>query len=48
MKWKEWREFARMKPSGETTKKRLVKAEYIRDYVLRLWFEDDLDVSIYE
>ncbi|NIP24907.1 MAG: hypothetical protein GWN67_11260, partial [Phycisphaerae bacterium] len=28
--------------------KGLLKAEYIDDNVLRLWFEEDLDVSIYE
>ncbi len=28
--------------------KGLLKAEYLTDYVLRLWFEEDLDVSIYE
>ncbi|MCI0476537.1 MAG: DUF2442 domain-containing protein, partial [Anaerolineales bacterium] len=28
--------------------KGLVKAEYVDGYTLRLWFEDDLDVSIYE
>jgi hypothetical protein len=28
--------------------KGLLKAEYIEDYILRLWFEEDLDVSIYE
>ena len=29
-------------------KKGLLKAEYVRDYVLRLWFGEDMDVSIYE
>jgi hypothetical protein len=28
--------------------KGLLKAEYVGGYVLRLWFEDGLDVSIYE
>ncbi len=28
--------------------KGLLKAEYVDDYVLRLWFEDEMDVSIYE
>jgi len=28
--------------------KGLLKAEYVGDYVLRLWFEDEMDVSIYE
>ena len=26
----------------------MLKAEYVRNYVLRLWFEDEMDVSIYE
>jgi hypothetical protein len=49
MKWQEWRQHA----DNETLwhdhqEKGLLKAEYVHDYVLRLWFEDDLDVSIYE
>jgi hypothetical protein len=28
--------------------KGLLKAEYLDGYVLRLWFEEELDVSIYE
>ncbi len=28
--------------------KGLLKAEYLAEYVLRLWFEEELDVSIYE
>ncbi len=28
--------------------KGFLKAEYVGDYVLRLWFEDEMDVSIYE
>jgi hypothetical protein len=28
--------------------KGLLKADYVRDYILRLWFEDEMDVSIYE
>lgn len=49
MKWQEWREYA----DNETLwqdhqEKGLLKAEYLHDYVLRLWFEDDLDVSICE
>lgn len=28
--------------------KGLLKAEYVKDYILRLWFEEDMDVSIYE
>ncbi len=28
--------------------KGLLKAEHVRDYVLRLWFKEDKDVSVYE
>ncbi len=49
MKWKEWREYAANEDLWQDhQEKGLLKAEYVRDYVLRLWFEDDLDVSIYE
>jgi hypothetical protein len=49
MKWHEWHTLAD-NASFWTGRheKGLLKAEYIRSYVLRLWFEDDLDVSIYE
>lgn len=49
MKWEEWSIVAdnatRWKNHEE---KGLLKAEPIKDYVLRLWFEEELDVSIYE
>ncbi len=49
MKWQEWLTIAddpsRWKNREE---KGLLKAKYVRDYVLRLWFEDEMDVSIYE
>ncbi len=49
MKWKEWREYAGNEALWQDhQEKGLLKAEYVRDFVLRLWFEDDLDVSIYE
>lgn len=49
MKWNEWREYAENEALWQDhEEKGLLKAEYLRDYVLRLWFEDDLDVSIYE
>ncbi len=49
MNWKEWRDFADNESRWENhEEKGLLKAEYVRDYVLRLWFEDVLDVSIYE
>ena len=49
MNWKEW-----TKVAGEESvwrdreEKGLLKAEYVKNYVLRLWFEEDSDVSIYE
>ena len=49
MKWQEWHEYANNEALWQDhQEKGLLKAEYVRDYVLRLWFEDDLDVSIYE
>jgi len=49
MNWKEWRDYAENEALWRNhQEKGLLKAEYVRDYVLRLWFEDDLDVSIYE
>lgn len=49
MKWQEWREYADNESLWrDHQEKGLLKAEYLQDYVLRLWFEDDLDVSIYE
>ena len=38
-----------MKRTGKTTTSAgLPKAEYLHDFVLRLWFEEEMDVSIYE
>ena len=49
MNWKEWHELAENETLWQDhEEKGLLKAEYVRDYVLRLWFEDELDVSIYE
>jgi len=49
MKWKEWHEFAKNESLWQShEEKGLLKAEYLHDLVLRLWFEDDLDVSIYD
>lgn len=49
MKWKEWTRVAGDESTWQDhEEKGLLKAEYVRDYVLRLWFEEDLDVSIYE
>ena len=49
MKWKEWSEFAKDESNWINKFERgLLKAEHIKDYILRLWFEEELDVSIYE
>jgi hypothetical protein len=49
MKWKEWSKFASNESYWQNHhEKGLLKAEYLKDYVLRLWFEEELDISIYE
>jgi hypothetical protein len=49
MNWKEWSDFAKNEAYWQNHEERgLLKAEHVRDYVLRLWFEEELDVSIYE
>ncbi|MDZ7369527.1 MAG: hypothetical protein ONB43_27275 [candidate division KSB1 bacterium] len=49
MKWQEWLQFAKNEAYWQGHEERgLLKAEHLRDYILRLWFEEDLDVSIYE
>lgn len=49
MKWKQWAEYAKNESNWRSSLERgLLKAEYLEDYRLRLWFEDELDVSIYE
>jgi hypothetical protein len=49
MKWQEWSAVADNDALWRNhEEKGLLKAEYVGDYVLRLWFEDALDVSIYE
>jgi len=49
MKWQEWTTVADDAALWESrSEKGLLKAEYVDDYTLRLWFEDELDVSIYE
>ena len=49
MRWSEWRAVAD-DPSKWTGRweRGLLKVEYVTDYTLRLWFEEELDVSIYE
>ncbi|WP_417915733.1 hypothetical protein [Candidatus Electronema sp. JC] len=49
MKWQEWRSVADDAAIwAGRQEKGLLKAEYIDNYRLRLWFEEELDVSIYE
>lgn len=49
MQWQEWTAAAQNEALWKNhEEKGLLKAEYIKDYILRLWFEDELDVSIYE
>ena len=49
MKWTEWQAVAEDESLwGNHEEKGLLKAEYLGDYILRLWFEEELDVSIYE
>ena len=49
MSWKEWSTLASNESLWQNRKEKgLLKAEHVRDYVLRLWFEEDIDVSIYE
>jgi len=49
MKWKEWNVIAQNENFWVNYEERgLLKAVHKKDYILELWFEDDLDVSIYE
>jgi hypothetical protein len=49
MMWDEWRNYANDESHWtESVEKGLLKAEYLAGYVLRLWFEEPLDVSIYD
>ena len=49
MKWQEWTTVANDEALWQNhEEKGLLKAEFVEDYILRLWFEEDLDVSIYE
>jgi hypothetical protein len=49
MKWQDWLMLADDTSLWEgRDEKGLLKAEYVGDYTLRLWFEDELGVSIYE
>jgi hypothetical protein len=47
--WQKWAAAAKDSSRWENHNERgLLKAEPMGDYVLRLWFEEELDVSIYE
>lgn len=49
MLWDEWKTYANDESRwANITDRGLLKAEYLENYVLRLWFEEDLDVSIYD
>jgi hypothetical protein len=49
MRWDEWRSLASDVNHWTTVdEKGLLKAEYLQGYELRLWFEEDLDVVIYD
>ncbi|MGD1858250.1 MAG: hypothetical protein ACFB2W_28775 [Leptolyngbyaceae cyanobacterium] len=47
--WNEWKTYASNESHwAESNEKGLLKAEYLGEYILRLWFEEVLDVSIYD
>lgn len=47
--WQEWQEAAEDEQRWLNHEERgSLKAEHVWDYTLRLWFEEELDVSIYE
>lgn len=49
MKWEAWRSLARDEAYWQNTEEKgLLKAECLSGYRLRLWFEADLDVAIYD
>lgn len=49
MKWKEWQLLADDESRWVNHQERgLLKAEHVTNHILRLWFEETLDVSIYE
>ena len=48
-KWEAWNTLAEDEKHWENSfEKGLLKAEYLDGFRLRLWFEEDLDVAIYE
>ncbi|MBI4673937.1 MAG: hypothetical protein HY741_20010 [Chloroflexi bacterium] len=47
--WRAWQARAQDKSYWRKhTERGLLEAEYVREFVLRLWFEQELDVAIYE
>ncbi|MEM7539582.1 MAG: hypothetical protein AAF639_45920 [Chloroflexota bacterium] len=49
MNWSEWQIYANNETNWvDHHELGLLKTEYMYDYVLRLWFEEELDVTIYE
>lgn len=49
MKWSEWHEVAQNEALWVNHhEKGLLKAEPVEQYILRLWFEEELDVTIYD
>ena len=49
MYWEKWKTIAKDPYRWQNHQERgLLKAEYLGHYQLRLWFEEDLDVSIYD
>lgn len=49
MNWQEWQTYANDESNWLNHEERgLLKAEHLHDFVLRLWFEEEMDVSIYE
>lgn len=49
MNWQEWQAYADDESNWLNHEERgLLKAEHVHDFVVRLWFEQEMDVSIYE
>jgi len=49
MNWNEWQAYANDESNWLNHEERgLLKAEHVKAFVLRLWFEEEMDVSIYE
>ncbi|OQY29907.1 MAG: hypothetical protein B6243_10780 [Anaerolineaceae bacterium 4572_5.2] len=49
MKWEEWYRVARDEKLWQNREEKgLLKAEYVTDYILRLWFEENLKFIFFE